>query len=75
MIESITRVNGVETMVTVSDAAKILGVSPCRVLQFIDDGRIKATKMTPRLYVIDIREVRRFSQIPRKPGRKSQKRA
>ena len=62
-------------MVTVSDAAKLLGVSRARVLQFIDDGRLAAKKVTPKLYLLELRDIRRFSAVPRTPGRKKEKSA
>lgn len=61
---------GIKDMVTVQAAARMLGVTHNRVLQFIEAGRLSATKVTPRLYLLDPADVRRFSRIPRKPGRK-----
>lgn len=57
-------------MLTVSVAAKKLGVSHGRVLQFIASGRLRADRVSPRLYLIDPKEIRRFASIPRPAGRK-----
>lgn len=70
MITGESNDKGIEGMLTVSDAAKLLGVTRARVLQFIDDARLPATKVTPKLYLLDAADVKRFSRIPRRPGRK-----
>jgi excisionase family DNA binding protein len=57
-----------DTHISTSDAAEILGVSRQRVLQFIQEGRLKATKLAS-VYLIkksDLTEVKH-----RKPGRPS----
>lgn len=58
-------------MITVSDTAKMLGVTRARVLQFINEQRLRATKVAPKLYLLDVGDVRQFSRIPRNPGRKT----
>lgn len=62
-------------MVTVRDAAKRLRVSRQRVQQFIAEGRLPAVRVTSRMSLVDIRDVERLANIPRKPGRKSRKSA
>jgi len=59
---------GIGGMATVAEAAKLLGVSPRRVLQFIEDGRLRAHRVTPRLYVLDRSEVEQFAKMPRESG-------
>jgi excisionase family DNA binding protein len=66
---------GLERMATVAEAAKMLGVSPRRVLQFIEDGRLSAQRVTARLYVLDRAEVERFANTPREPGNPGQKKS
>lgn len=77
MIDGAPRSNGIHGMATVSEAAKVLDVSPRRVLQFIRDKRLKAQRVTPRLYLVDMEDVKRFKRMPRVVGnpafRKSKK--
>ena len=63
-------VEGVKGMITVSRAAQVLGVSRRRVLQFIQDGRLKGEQVTPRLWLLDAGDVSRFGREERRPGRK-----
>jgi len=62
---------GVKGMITVSRAAEVLGVSKRRVLQFIRQKRLKAEQVNPRLWLLDIAEVRRFGRQERSHGRPS----
>jgi excisionase family DNA binding protein len=55
-------------MLTVKQAAAHLGLSPSRVLQFIRSGRLRATKLGERVWMIDIEDVREFEAVPRKDG-------
>lgn len=74
MIRKAQKVAGeISGLVTVADAAKYLGLTSIRVLQFIRDDRIKATKVSDRLYLVDADDLRRFSSLPRKTGRPKQK--
>ena len=51
------------------DVAGILGVSHRRVLQFIEEGRLEATRVST-VYVIRPEALARFNrENPRKPGR------
>lgn len=61
-------INEVAGMTTVKDAAKILKVSTRRVHQFIEDGRLRATPINPRMYMLDVNEVKKLASIPRKTG-------
>ncbi len=53
--------------ITVHQAADKLGVTPGRVRQLIDAGRIKARYLTSRMMLIDARELAKVKT--RKPGR------
>lgn len=55
-------------MLTVTQAAARLGVTPGRVRQFIHAGRLKATRLGKRVWVIDVEDLREFEAIPRKDG-------
>lgn len=62
--------NEVNGMTTIQEAAKRLDVTPRRVLQFITQGRLRATKVNPRLYILRETDVEKFAKQPRAPGRK-----
>jgi len=51
------------------DAAEILGVTECRVLQFRQEGRLRAAKRFGKSWAFYESEVRRFAEEPRSPGR------
>jgi len=70
MIEGDSELKRLKDMVTVKEAAKQLGLSRARVQQFIDEGRLPAQKVASRIYLLDAKDVRKFSRIPRKAGRK-----
>jgi excisionase family DNA binding protein len=53
-----------KTLLTVTDAAKRLKISPQRVRQLRDAGRINAVKVGP-LWCFDPAEVERFAKIVR----------
>ena len=55
-------------MLTVTQAAARLGITPGRVCQFIRAGRLKATKLGARVWMIDVEDLREFEAIPRKDG-------
>lgn len=50
--------------ITVHQAADKLGVTPGRVRHFISEGRIKARYLTPRLMLIDVRELAKVKHRP-----------
>jgi excisionase family DNA binding protein len=54
---------------TVQQAAKRLKVTPARVWQLIDAGRIKARYLSPRVVLIDEKELAKPTVKNRKPGR------
>lgn len=57
-------------MVTVTQAATIIGVSGARVRQLIAEGKLKAKPINSRLYLLEVKDVKRFAAKPRKgPGR------
>jgi hypothetical protein len=58
--------------ITVSQAAAKLGVTPGRVRHFIAAGRIKARYLTPRMMLIDAKELAKVKHRPtgRPPKRK-----
>lgn len=60
--------NETNGMTTVTEAAKILDVSPRRVLQFIRENRLQAVRVNSRLYLIDAKEIKRFAKQSREPG-------
>ena len=62
-------------MATVAEAANILGVSPRRVLQFINEGRLPAQRVTARLYLLNVDDVKRFAKKPRETGNPNLKKA
>lgn len=68
MIRRNGQVNEVQSVTTVTQAAEFLGVCPQRVHDFIAEGRLKAHKVNPRLYLIDTAELQRFAAIPRETG-------
>jgi len=53
---------------SVEDCAIKLGVSPRRVRQFIEEGRLPAIKIS-RQYFISKEALNRFRRLPRKIGR------
>lgn len=63
----------IDGFVTVADAAKYLGVNRFRVSQFIRSNRLKATKITDRLYLVDAADLRKFATVPRPTGRPKKK--
>lgn len=50
---------------TVAQAAAELGVSPRRVRQYIDAGRLKAKAITPRLFTIRRADLAKLKRLPR----------
>jgi excisionase family DNA binding protein len=52
-------------LITTSEAAEILGVTPARVRQFVLDGRLNGRKVGRDL-LLDESEVRTFAAKPRK---------
>jgi hypothetical protein len=56
---------------TVRQAARRLGVTPARIRQFVMEGRIKPRYLTPRMMLIDARELAKVRN--RKPGRPRKK--
>lgn len=55
-------------MLTVSEAADLLGVSPRRVHKFLSEGRLRYVRKSPRLFLLRPSDVRRFKLIPRLSG-------
>jgi excisionase family DNA binding protein len=53
---------------SVREVSEELGVSICRVHQFIDDGRLNPT-MIGNIYLIPESDVRKMKASPRRPGR------
>ena len=70
MTKSIDRENvccyGSSMMIGTTDAAKRLGISPMRVRQLVEAGRLPAQKIG-RTWVVDERDLERVRD--RKPGR------
>lgn len=59
---------GINGMTTVAEAAKILEVSPRRVLQFIREKRLRAQQVNARMYLLELDDVRKFKKQPRETG-------
>lgn len=55
-------------IVTISEAAKILGIVPERVRLFMNQGRLRAIK-AGRDWVTTRAEVEAFAKIDRRPGK------
>lgn len=55
---------------TLSEVAQILSLSPVRVRQLAQIGRLRASKVGDR-WVVTEREVQRFAALRRAPGRPS----
>ena len=55
---------------TTAEAAKMLGVSPARVRQFVLAGRIKAQKLGRDLLITE-KEINRFNRTDRDRRRRS----
>jgi predicted transcriptional regulator len=62
---------GVE--ITVRQAAAKLGVNPSRVRQMILAGKIKARHLTPRMLLIDVRELAKVGNATSRAGQQRQK--
>lgn len=51
-------------MLTTTQAAELLGVNASRVRQLIIAGKIKATRIGPRMLVIDEAEIEAYRKTP-----------
>lgn len=51
-------------MMTVKEAAEVVGVTPRRLRRYIEDGRLPARRVGARLFVLDEEEVRKFRPLP-----------
>jgi excisionase family DNA binding protein len=56
-------------LITTAEAAEIIGVSKARVLQFVQDGRIKVKESVGSNYLFDARQIQSFAAKERKNGR------
>ena len=55
-------------LITISAAAELLGVEPRTVRYHVTAGHLGAVAVTPRLYLLDRREVEKFRPAPRGPA-------
>ena len=55
-------------MLTVTEAAAVIGVSPRRVHKFLDEGRLPFVRKSPRLFLLRPQDVTRFAKLPRLSG-------
>lgn len=55
-------------LLSTKEAAERLNISPIRVRQFIQEGRLKA-QLVGRDYIIQESEIKRLEKSDRKPGR------
>lgn len=51
-------------MLSTAQVAAILGVNPSRVRQLIRDGKLKATKLSPRVVVVDEADLEAYRKTP-----------
>lgn len=58
------------TVISVADAAEILDVTPGRVRQLIDEGRIVAHHLSERALAVELKSVQEYAKSYRKPGPK-----
>ena len=59
---------GMEQLVTGAETARLLGLSPTRVMTLIREGRLPARKVG-RQWVLRLEDVERFRDTPRPAGR------
>jgi len=65
---------GERRLITVAEAAALLGVTPRRVRKFIEEGRLQGEPVNPRLWLVYRSSVERFARAPRRGGRPKAKR-
>lgn len=58
-------------LISVAEAARIIGVTTGRVRQLIDDGRLTAEPLGKRSLVVERNSVIRYAKSPRLPGPKA----
>lgn len=56
-------------LISVEEAARILGVTGRRVRVLITEGRLPAWRVGRRMYVVDRNEAEQFGETPRPTGR------
>ncbi len=57
-------------LLTVARAAALAGVGRQRINKLIRDGRIKADRLSDRMYLIDLESFKTWMESPRKAGRR-----
>lgn len=55
----------------VKDAAEFLGVTVGRIYELIREGRLKATKFSPRCWMIETDSLEQYAAGDRSPGRRA----
>ena len=55
-------------LLTVTQAAEMLGVTNSRVCFLIAEGRIEATRFGPRVLMVDPASLKRFAKLSRPSG-------
>lgn len=58
------------TVISVKDAAALLGVTTGRVRQLIGDGTIIAHELSERAWAVELKSVQKYAKAYRKPGPK-----
>lgn len=58
-----------KTMISVNQAAEIIGVTVSRIRQMLRGGELKGVKLTERAWVIDERSARKAAKNPHSVGR------
>ena len=57
-------------VISVSDAAALLGVTTGRVRQLLDSRKISGKKLSERAWAVELRSVEEYAKSYRKPGPK-----
>lgn len=52
-----------------AEAGRIIGVSPLRVRQFIEDGRLKERQRVGKTILLSRKDVEAFAKVERREGR------
>ena len=60
-------------MLTVTQSAARLSVTPGRIRQFIREGRLKAERLGPRMFAIREKDLQEFGAVARPHGQHTKK--
>lgn len=59
----------IERLLTVSQAAEVIGCTPGRVRQLILAGTLEATKLSPRIMLVQKKDAEKIARNPANVGR------